>query len=34
MHHLHFNTSKPLKSHGGTTDQETIQTVSLSHSYC
>lgn len=34
MYHLHSNTSKPLKSHGGTTDQEAIQTVSPSHYYC
>jgi len=31
MYHLHFNTSKPLNSHGGTTEQDAIQTVSLSH---
>jgi len=34
MYHLHFNTSKPLNSHGGSTEQDAIQTVSPIHYYC
>jgi len=34
MYHLHFNTSKPLNSHGETTEQDAIQTVSPNHCHC